>query len=206
MTTALAFDFDGVIMDSEAQKVQAFKSIFSSYPDALEEINVYNMRHRGVPRAVNILYVCESILKLPNADMATHRFLEQYTTALRGHLRKVIPCMGIERFLAATSLPKFVCSSAPQTEIIESLLQHNLSTYFENVFGFPAPKVTALLKLKECYETVVFFGDAVADYEAAVAARVNFVGVESQTDSTRFLELGCPVIQSFADIKVDSVL
>jgi phosphoglycolate phosphatase-like HAD superfamily hydrolase len=204
---ALTFDFDGVILDSEPIKLQAFSSIFADSPRALDRIRTYNTEHRGVPRTDKISYICEHILHVDNLEAAVQHYLMRYADTLHYALLHAPLITGIAHFLDQTPYPKFICSSAPATEVNTLLHAHNIAQYFVQVFGYPDRKLRVLRQLKQQYQPLFFFGDAVVDYEAAQAACIPFIGVITPATRDRFANINVPIIEQFMHTRaIDTLL
>lgn len=196
---ALVFDFDGVILDSEPIKLEAFSTIFADSPHALDRIRKYNAQHRGVPRSDKIRYICEYVLRVDDLEATVQHYLMLYADTLQTALLHAPLVPGIRHFLDQTPQPKLICSSAPAKEVTILLDAHNVAQYFVQVFGYPARKLQVLQQLKQQYDSLIFFGDAIADYEVAQAAYVPFIGVTGPTARHRFTNLDIPAIDQFTD-------
>jgi HAD superfamily hydrolase (TIGR01549 family) len=195
-STTLVFDMDGVLLDSLAIKQNAFADLFKDYPNRLPQIRSYNVDHQGIPRAVKIRHVCTQILNLEEVDELVQRLLDAYRSSLEKPMSAAPLLPGVRDFLASTPYPKFVSSSAPAQDVVAVLRQHGIFDYFEGVYGYPESKLEVLARLKQEYGMrIIFFGDALADYEAAQKAGVFFVGVESQAQEI----FGNPRISKIGD-------
>jgi len=99
-------------------------------------------------------------------------------------LEEVVKCpfvSGAHEFLNrfAHILPCYVASATPTDELTEILRRRGMASYFREVFGAPTSKSTAVATILNetglSAEEVAFVGDAVSDYEAAVANGVHFI-------------------------------
>ena len=61
MIKAIIFDFDGVLVESAEIKTEAFRQLFSSFPDKVHEIVEYHKRNMGISRYVKFRYFYENI-------------------------------------------------------------------------------------------------------------------------------------------------
>jgi phosphoglycolate phosphatase-like HAD superfamily hydrolase len=194
----LVFDMDGVLLDSLAIKQDAFAALFVDYPDKLPQIRAYNEARQGVPRAVKIRHVCTEILGLEAVDAQVQALLAAYRRSLEQPMRAAPLLPGVRDFLASNVYPKFVSSSSLAQDVIAVLQQHGILANFEGVYGYPESKAEVLARLKqERGMPLVFFGDALTDYEAAQAAGVSFIGFESQGQE-QFRE-SVPRVGDFSD-------
>lgn len=196
---ALVFDFDGVILDAVTLKHRAFATIFPEYPHHLAQIIAYNASQPGVPRLDKIRHVCTQILHCPDDAATVERFLQRYAAAIEQSAAHAPLVPGVRDFLAATTLPKFIASSAPLAEVAEMVQKHGIGHHFAGLFGYPDRKPQVLQRLQQQYQPLIFFGDAVADYTAAQSAGVAFIGVVNPDLPHRFADLPIPTIQQFTD-------
>lgn len=64
MTRAVAFDFDGVLVESVEVKTRAFAHLFSGEPpEAVQRIVEYHRRNGGISRNEKFKVICQDIIK-----------------------------------------------------------------------------------------------------------------------------------------------
>jgi phosphoglycolate phosphatase-like HAD superfamily hydrolase len=197
----IVLDMDGVVFNSEPIKIAAFASLFATYPEKLSEIGHYNRTHRGIPRSEKFAHVLNSILGLPAEERNIQILGERYKSILARELSNVPLVRGIEQFLQLDRFSFFLNSSAPIEEIQNLLKSKALAQYFQAIYGYPYSKVEVLRQLKSQYQenSIVFFGDAWADYHTAQLAEIRFIGVDVYSSLT-FDNIDIPVINDFSDL------
>lgn len=182
-------DFDGVIMDSMALKLESYRHAFDGMGFSSDAIRKLQLASAGLSRYKTIALMYEALAgePMPKAryDHALARFNE-HDDASRG---KMVLKRGAPEFLAAAlkhQVPLVIVTGTPQ-EVIEKTVAHfDLGRYFARVCGTPGTKREHLERfLKEFSlqaDHCLFAGDAILDQEAAVASKIPFAGVNNGDD------------------------
>lgn len=200
---ALAFDFDGTLVDSNAIKWRAFEACFADFPAQREEILAYCLGHHAVPRSDKFRYVYERILRLPYTEAAAGRLHERFDSLTTEQIAVAPEIPGASRFLSwarrhhATAL----LSSTPHETLLDILDRRGWSDLFAAVRGAPVAKGAWLRAWCERHAfgaaEVMVFGDTAEDAEAAARAGCAFVAVGAEalvggrhriTDFTELIE------------------
>ncbi len=182
---AVFFDFDGVIADSTAVKVQAFATLFAPHgPEVQEAVIRYHLDNGGMPRRDKIRH-CFSTFADRNLSEAELDSVGRAFSALV--LDQVIAAplmpgaMPTLHLLRTASVPAFVVSGTPEEEMRLIVDRKGLAPYFLEVHGSPRPKPAILEDVlsRHRYRAggCLFIGDALADYRAARGAELHFLGI-----------------------------
>ena len=189
------FDCDGVILDSNGLKSEAFRDILAGEPpDLVEAFVAHRAAHPGWSRDTLFRYYFRDLAQTDDwaaaAEHATLAFVDRTLDALT-----TCPLVeGIEQVLAALNeagVPCAVVSAAARADLETVLNRRRLRRFFRDVRGGDQSKaghVEALLEAGRLARPLVFFGDSVADMEAAEATGCRFVfvsGVSEWTDGLR---------------------
>lgn len=186
---AIALDFDGTILDSNAFKAECFGELFCSLgPNAVEVAKAYHFDNLSQPRAEKIAAIALRLsLALTERELNVHvgRFSERVSEGILGC--SFVP--GFESFLdvARGRWPLFVSSATPQEELEYVINSVGLGGEFDAVFGFPTSKETSLATIASriCCdaEQILMVGDSVSDQSAAdrAGAMFHLVGEDSPT-------------------------
>lgn len=195
---ALAFDFDGVIVDSMAYKTDTFRLLFADFSKHIEAIDTYNKREGGINRRVKFEYVYKNILHKPYSDKIEEKLTQKYGAMLKQKILDLQLVPGVKEFLRTNHLPAFVVSSSEKQEVELQLKHHDIKQYITGIYAHPNPKAVSLEKiaseLRLNPKQIVFFGDAYADYVAAQTAGTQFV---ARSDDTRLFPAGTKRISNF---------
>ncbi|WP_052128857.1 HAD family hydrolase [Neosynechococcus sphagnicola] len=182
MLKAIAFDFDGVILESTAIKTQAFRQLFQDYPEQLEAIVQLHLEKAGISRFEKFRIIYQDYLQQPLEEETLAnlgvRFSQQVYEA-------VLACpfvAGAEEFLRsrAPDYPLYIASGTPEAELQAIVHQRHLKGFFQGVYGSPASKQAILQRILHEQQLqpseLLMIGDAIADYQGAKATAVPFVG------------------------------
>lgn len=185
------FDCDGVILDSNTIKSDAFRQALAGEPqDCVEQFIAYHHAHGGVSRYVKFEYFYAVIRPLPEPERApaVASALARYAALVRDALVQCACIPGVEAVLVelqARGVCCFVNSGGDQAELREVFAQRGLARYFHSILGSPATKKDNLAWLREqqlLAEPAVFLGDALSDYQAATAFGLDFIYISGRSE------------------------
>ncbi len=187
MVKAVVFDFDGVLVESVDVKTEAFRKLFLPYGvDVAEKVVVYHMAHGGLSRFEKIRYCFANFIReqltpkmeMELGDRFSHIVLEDVIAA---------PYVaGAREALEAlyTKVPLFVASGTPDDELKLIVERRGMEKYFQGVYGAPESKGSIVFGILErtgmAPDEMVFVGDAMTDYDAAMEHGVHFIGRRTQ--------------------------
>ena len=192
--TTLVFDCDGVVLDSNKVKTQAFYQATLPYGETAAQAMVdYHVANGGVSRYKKFAYFLEQIAPniVPNyAEQQGPNFealLQAYADNVRegllsceialelGVLRQQTPCA---RWL--------IVSGGDQAELRDVFVQRGIAEWFDGgIFGSPDTKDEILareLTAANIQQPALFLGDSKYDYQAASAAGLDFVFVSGWSE------------------------
>jgi len=180
----IIFDCDGVLLDSAHIKTEAFLELFKDCTEEqLKEIKEHHERYGGYTRYYKIQHYST---KYRNKSLNAFELAAEARKFSDIVLEKVKKCNvkeGVVEFLEKNhrELDMHVVSGTPIFELDEILKAHNLRHYFKSYYG------TNEYKGKTCFinfimedydrEGSFYIGDALSDFEDAIEADLDFVGV-----------------------------
>lgn len=184
-SSVAVFDLDGVLVASTTAKHRALMSIFDGYPHLNPALSEYFLVRGGVPRREKIAGALVDVIGVSVDEAVLSNYLTTYDVAVKHALLLAPLVPGVQEFVRSVAYPKYVCSSAPEAEVDEQLRRFALHSCFDGRYGGGTPKQQALREIAERhgYKHVVFFGDAVADHDAAIEAGIAFVAVTYERDA-----------------------
>jgi len=193
------FDCDGVILNSNQIKKEAFQQILSQFE--VDLVNIYNqspVSKNGYSRHQKFAYFSEIILQLKGKDydVKLSQLLEDYSNLV---VSKLIYCeipssleFGFNNFMSLKQV--LVVSAGDEKEIKHVFEKRGLNNFVEetNIYGSPKTKqenISNLYLEKKILNTdkVLLIGDAAYDYEVASKFNFDFLFVSDWTADHSFL-------------------
>lgn len=183
------FDCDGVLLDSNRVKSEAFYTTALPYGEkAAQRLLDYHQAHGGVSRFHKFEYLFRDILGRKFFRTNLEEALENYARISRDGVLKAAEAPGLRNLLGRLrdlGVRLFVVSGGLQSELREVFKERGLDAYFENIFGSPDTKddiLTRELAKGAILLPALFLGDSRYDYEAAQRGGLDFTFVYTWTE------------------------
>lgn len=180
----LVFDCDGVILNSNQVKTDAFYQVALPYGESVAEALIdYHITNGGISRYQKFTYFLEAIIPkyAPNLSVSSlEELLEQYAKrALQGLLTCEV-ASGLKELKDATPNARWmIVSGGDQSELRHVFKQRDLSELFDaGIYGSPDSKHQILareISNDTIQSPALFLGDSKYDYQAANRAGLDFV-------------------------------
>jgi len=213
MDTALLFDLDGTLVDTEDTHFEAFREVFAGHGIELDR-PAYTARIMGYPSQS----IAASFLPhLSPADGMTLMALKE--EIYRGRVATAAPTAGTHElldFADRQGVKYALVTNAPMANAIAVLDAVGLRQRFSAVISaddlphskpHPLPYLTGLAALGATAARSIAFEDARSGARSAVAARIPMVGVTSTLDAASLFDLGAAIaVRDFADPAVLELL
>ncbi|MBT7943942.1 MAG: HAD family hydrolase [Alphaproteobacteria bacterium] len=189
---AIAFDFDGVILESVSIKTEAMATLFAEHKEHLDAIIAIHETHAGFSRYIKFDMIYRDVLKI---SLAPEVRAELGRTLSDLVLEKVLACpfvAGALEFLKAhhEATPLFVISGTPDEELLTITSERELAPYFSGVYGSNRgkPEILAAIMAERDWEPrdLVFIGDGLTDFDAAKETGNPFIGRVPETHASPF--------------------
>lgn len=186
--TTLVFDCDGVILDSNKVKRDAFYYAAIPYGEAPARALVdYHTQNGGISRFVKFeKFLCEMV-ELPVTDAAMQELLDRFELSSKQGLLECAVAPGLAELKAATSHARWmVVSGASQAELHEVFAARGISHFFDaGIFGSPVSKDDILAReiaSGNLQQPALFLGDSRYDHVASTRAGLDFVFISGWTE------------------------
>lgn len=180
---AIFFDFDGVLVESNAIKVDAFERLYAGYgPATLARVMDYIDGKEGISRVEKIRHAHEAFLGIRLGDAELGVLAERYSQMVEAAVATCPWVPGAREFLEAYAgrLPLFVVTGTPEGEMRRIADRRGITPYFREVRGSPPRKPPIVRELLARHglaaERAVFIGDAPFDRQTAIETSLRFIG------------------------------
>lgn len=206
----IIFDCDGVILNSNPTKTQAFYNAAITYgQEAAEKLVAYHVKYGGKSRNEKFGYFIHSIIGREPKPGGLEDLLNKFAQEVKKALLQCEIAPGLESLREATINSRWmVVSGGNQEELREVFKARGIEHYFDaGIFGSPNDKNVILkreFKKGTINHPAVFLGDSYYDYEAANRAGLDFIFISgwSEFDGGKeyFIEKNIPVVDSLSEL------
>jgi len=185
------FDCDGVILDSNRIKSEAFR--LAALPwgeDVAKALVEHHIANGGISRYAKFSYFLDELVPR-YAGTQEGPDLEEMLTTFAGHVRIGLEscevASGLEALRKLTEESRWmIVSGGNQSELREVFAERGIAQWFNyGIFGSPDSKTLILdreLKAGVLRPPAVFLGDSQYDHEAATESGLDFVFVSQWTE------------------------
>lgn len=183
---AVILDFDGVLVESNAEKTEAFKELFSMYPLYETQMLDYHIKRFSTSRMDKFSHFVHEIMDQPGDTELVKKMADQFSAFVMNRVLSCPEVPGAMEFLIEFSeyLPLYISSATPQDELREIVHRRNMAPYLTDIFGDPPIKkhdaIRSVLEKENALPTdVLFIGDALSDYLVTRESGIRFMGRDS---------------------------
>lgn len=186
----LVFDCDGVVLNSNKVKTQAFYQAALPYGETAAQALVdYHVANGGISRYKKFAYFVDELVPLHAPDIAgpgLDQLLDAYAGAVRHGLLNCEVAEGLEALRQASDARWLIVSGGDQAELRDVFQARGLDTLFDGgIFGSPDSKDEILareLANGNITQPALFIGDSRYDHVASSAAGLSFVFIRQWTE------------------------
>ena len=180
--SSIIFDCDGVILNSNKIKSDAFYDIVEPYDkEVANKFRDYHIENGGISRYQKFEYLMSNLLfgdEIPSIKT----FLEMYSKFTIEKLKNCEAFKKLEELkLKYSEHEWFLISGSDQQDLRKIFKYRDLSKYFEGgIYGSPRSKseiIHKLIKDRDLSYPCIYYGDSKYDYYTAIEFEMNFVFV-----------------------------
>jgi HAD superfamily hydrolase (TIGR01549 family) len=189
----IVFDCDGVILNSNKVKSDAFSKVAKKFgKDEAKKLVSYNKKNGGVSRYLKFQYFINEILH-PNfkADkkITVESLAKQFSNHVVKGLRECELVANLDEFRKSTKSSSWmIISGGDEAELRKVFDIRDLSKFFDRgIFGSPTPKNKIFKREIEegnIVKPALFIGDSKFDYECSKESQIDFVFAYQWTEFT----------------------
>jgi len=200
MLEVLILDFDGVIVESNDVKTEAFRELFSRFPEHSQSMMAYHHTHISVTRFAKFDHLL-TLVGRPGDPKLRSELADRFSELVFERMLSVPLVPGADSFLRkmTTKVPVYLASVTPAEELEKILCHRELDHWFRGVYGCPPwtkPKaiVDVLARERVTPEKALLIGDSGGDQRAALETGIRFLARDSG------LSFDDPTPRSFPDM------
>ena len=184
----LIFDCDGVVLNSNQVKTDAFYQAALPYGEAAAQRLVnYHVQNGGISRYKKFAYFLEHLIEPSQVGPTLDELLTSYATEVHEGLMSCKVAEGLYALRDHTLYAHWlIVSGGDQAELREVFSARGLDDLFDGgIFGSPDTKDEILereLINKNIQLPALFLGDSKYDYQAATGAELEFVFISDWSE------------------------
>ena len=187
---SIVFDCDGVILDSNIVKTQAYfrtaKNLGATDAQA-QALTDYHVKLGGISRYHKFDWYLREVLNQPVTEAAVQTLLDEFSRELGVGLMECAIADGLQALRNATAQAKWmILSGGDQQEIRDLFAKRDLTKHFDGgLFGSPDNKDDVLAREianGNLQLPALFVGDSKYDFESSTRAGLDFVFVSDWTE------------------------
>jgi phosphoglycolate phosphatase-like HAD superfamily hydrolase len=185
----IIFDCDGVVLNSNFQKIEAYRNTAITYGASkiqAEELVAHHVGLTGISRVVKFKHFLKEIMHEEVTDSSMKTLVDNLNKEVINLLKDCEVASGIERLKIKTQKSSWmVASGGDQNELRFLFKEKKITSYFDGgIYGSPASKyeiVENKLKQKN-FLPALFLGDSLYDIQTAQKYNLDFIFVYGWTD------------------------
>ncbi len=195
----ILWDFDGVLMNSNAVRDLGFEQVLSNYPkEQINELMLFHRKNGGLSRYVKFRYFFENIRNEKVTEEQINALAQQFSSIMLQLLRDEKLLIENSINFVKNNCDKFemhIVSGSDGKELNIICNAIGIAKYFKTISGSPTPK-------KELVKNIVInhqlpasdfclIGDSINDFEAAQANDIFFYGynnIDLNTHGRKYID------------------
>ncbi len=184
----LVFDCDGVVLDSNKVKTDAFRQVALPYGvEAAEALVAHHISNGGVSRYKKFQYFLDEIVQPGQRGPDLEALLANYAATVREGLMTCAVAEGLHELRNAYPDQRWlIVSGGDQAELRYIFAARSLESLFDGgIFGSPLAKDQILCReidFRNITVPALFLGDSTYDWRAASAQSLDFIFVSHWTE------------------------
>ena len=185
----IIFDCDGVILNSNFQKIEAYRNAATNYGATkiqAEELVVHHVNLTGISRNVKFKYFLKEIMGEEILDSSMNTLVGNLNKEVINLLKDCEVASGMKKLKSQNQKSTWMVASGGDQEELRFLFKEKkITSYFEGgIYGSPSSKHEIIEnKLKnKSFLPAVFLGDSLYDIQTAQKYNLDFIFIYGWTD------------------------
>ena len=185
----VVLDCDGVILDSNWLKTDAFISTLEDEPEkCIDKMIAYHKANGGISRYKKFRHYFEEINPCEDVEIKAKVSISKFAEIVQKGLLECDYIPGVVDFIndvKEKGLPLFVVSGSDEIELKEVFSKRKIDLLFCAIYGSPPTKTENMKKVKSqvgAQTKGLFFGDSRSDMEAAEGFGLDFIFVSGASE------------------------
>ena len=207
----IIFDCDGVILNSNFQKIEAYRNTAISYGASkiqAEDLVSYHVSLTGISRNIKFKYFLKEIMGEHVIDSSMKKLVDNLNIEVITLLKNCEVASGIEKLKSHTKKSTWMVASGGDQEELRFLFKEKgIASFFEGgIYGSPSSKhqiVEEKMKDKNFLPTL-FLGDSLYDIQTAQKYKLDFIFIYGWTDLKDWKKIcnenGLPYVEKIQDL------
>ena len=207
----IIFDCDGVILNSNFQKIEAYRNTAISYGASkiqAEDLVSYHVSLTGISRNIKFKYFLKEIMGEHVIDSSMKKLVDTLNIEVITLLKNCEVASGIEKLKSHTKKSTWMVASGGDQEELRFLFKEKgIASFFEGgIYGSPSSKhqiVEEKMKNKNFLPTL-FLGDSLYDIQTAQKYKLDFIFIYGWTDLKNWKKIcnenGLPYVEKIQDL------
>jgi len=182
---AICLDFDGVVVDSNNIKSEAFIRLFESYEDKIKEIKIFQKENESLSRFVKFEHIAKNILMSEMPEKVVSEWLKKYSDLTIENVCKCNEIIGALDFINYFQkiMPVYLISATPLDDLNIIIDERGYRNLFKKIYGSPLKKQDALKEIINSerinHTEIIYIGDSQSDFVAANEVNISFYAFNS---------------------------
>lgn len=189
LPTAVIFDCDGVILQSNSLKSNAFAEVLQGYePRLVAEFVDWHRATGGVSRYFKFEHFFRKVLADPNWEKKTIQACADFSALVFEGLKTCDTIPGFDTLVAQLrekGIPMAVNTGGAEDEVRSVFGERGIATNFQKIFGSPETKRVNMEKLRDLGLVLpgsAYLGDAELDFILAREFGLDFIYVAHESE------------------------
>ena len=207
----IIFDCDGVILNSNFQKIEAYRNAALNYGASkvqAEDLVEHHVQLTGISRYVKFKYFLKEIMGEEITDCSMKILVDSLNKEVINLLKDCEVADGIKKLKSQTQQTSWMIASGGDQEELRFLFKEkNIASYFDGgIYGSPSSKhqiIEEKLKDKNFLPTL-FLGDSLYDIQTAQKYNLDFIFIYGWTDLKNWKKIcedeGLTYIEKIGDL------